>query len=66
MSQTTNSSSDDRLNEILADRTGQPIERIAKDADRDFFMSAEEAKAYGLIDEVLLPSSGWDGESEEE
>jgi ATP-dependent Clp protease protease subunit len=43
----------DRLNRILAECTGQPQERIAKDADRDFFLSADEAKDYGLIDEVL-------------
>ena len=43
----------DRLNKILAERTGQPIEIIEKDTDRDNFMSAEEAKAYGLIDEVM-------------
>ncbi|CAF0703591.1 ATP-dependent Clp endopeptidase proteolytic subunit ClpP [Candidatus Methylacidithermus pantelleriae] len=42
-----------RLNEILAYHTGQPIERIEKDTDRDFFMSAQEAKNYGLIDEVV-------------
>ena len=41
------------LNRILAERTGQPVERIEKDTDRDNFMSAEEAKAYGLIDEVM-------------
>lgn len=46
----------DRLNEILAEQTGQPIERVAKDADRDFFMSAAEAMEYGVIDEVLAPS----------
>jgi ATP-dependent Clp protease protease subunit len=46
----------DRLNEILAEQTGQPIERVAKDADRDFFMSADEAREYGLIDEMLVPS----------
>lgn len=46
----------DRLNEILAQQTGQPIERVAKDADRDFFMSADEAMEYGVIDEVLAPS----------
>lgn len=46
----------DRLNEILAKQTGQPIERVAKDADRDFFMSADEALDYGVIDEVLAPS----------
>ena len=43
----------DRLNEILAFHTGKPLEAISKDTDRDFFMSAEEAKAYGLVDEVV-------------
>ncbi|MBE3563689.1 MULTISPECIES: ATP-dependent Clp endopeptidase proteolytic subunit ClpP [Hydrogenibacillus] len=43
----------DRLNRILAERTGQPLERIERDTDRDFFMDAEEAKAYGIIDEVI-------------
>jgi len=42
-----------RLNVALAQRTGQTIEQIEKDTDRDNFMSAEAAKAYGLIDEVL-------------
>ncbi|MCU0857027.1 MAG: ATP-dependent Clp endopeptidase proteolytic subunit ClpP [Pontiellaceae bacterium] len=42
-----------RLNEILADHTGKPIKTIEKDTDRDFFMSAEEAVKYGLIDEVV-------------
>ena len=41
------------LNEILAHHTGQPFERVEKDTDRDFFMSGEDAKAYGLIDEVV-------------
>ena len=41
------------LNEILSKHAGQPIEKIEKDTDRDFFMSAEEAKEYGLIDKVL-------------
>lgn len=45
----------EKLNEILARHTGQPIERVAKDTERDFFMSPEEAKAYGLIDAVLNP-----------
>ena len=44
----------DRLNKILAERTGQPIEVIEKDTDRDNFMSAEEAKAYGLVDAVMV------------
>ena len=42
-----------RLNEIYAEQTGQPLEKIEKDTDRDFFMSAEEGKEYGLIDRVL-------------
>jgi ATP-dependent Clp protease protease subunit len=44
----------ERLNEILADKTGQPLEKIAKDTDRNFFMDAKEAKEYGIIDEILL------------
>ncbi|WP_334074022.1 MULTISPECIES: ATP-dependent Clp endopeptidase proteolytic subunit ClpP [Paenibacillus] len=43
----------DKLNKILAERTGQPLERIEKDTDRDYFMSAAEAKEYGLIDRVI-------------
>ena len=43
----------DDLNKILAKHTGQSIEKIETDADRDFFMRADEAKAYGLIDEIL-------------
>ena len=43
-----------RLNELLAHHTGQPVEKIQKDTDRDYFMGAEEAKAYGLIDEVFV------------
>ena len=46
----------DKLNEILAENTGQPLDQISKDTDRDFFMSAEEAKEYGLIDEVFVPN----------
>lgn len=45
------------LNEILAKHTGQPLERIQRDTDRDFFMSVEEAKEYGLIDEVMVRRS---------
>ena len=41
------------LNEILAEHTGQPIEQIAQDTDRDFYMTAEEAKAYGVVDDIL-------------
>ncbi len=43
----------ERLNEILAKHTGQPIEKIRTDTERDYFMSGEEAKTYGLIDEVI-------------
>ncbi|WP_178018940.1 ATP-dependent Clp endopeptidase proteolytic subunit ClpP [uncultured Paenibacillus sp.] len=43
----------DKLNQILAERTGQPLERIEKDTDRDYFMSAAEAKEYGLVDQVI-------------
>lgn len=42
-----------RLEEILAKHTKQPLEKIQKDSDRDYFMSAEEAKAYGIVDEVI-------------
>jgi ATP-dependent Clp protease protease subunit len=43
----------DKLNQILAKHTGQDIKRIEKDTDRDFFMSAEEAKAYGVVDKII-------------
>jgi len=43
----------DRLNKILAKHTGQSLDKIEKDTDRDFFMDAEEAKKYGIIDEVI-------------
>jgi len=43
----------DRINEILAKHTGQELDRIKKDTDRDYFMSAQEAKDYGIIDEVI-------------
>ncbi|MFZ9739461.1 MAG: ATP-dependent Clp endopeptidase proteolytic subunit ClpP [Prochlorotrichaceae cyanobacterium] len=48
-----------RLNDILAENTGQPLSRIEEDTDRDFFMSAEEACTYGLVDQVInrKPSS---------
>jgi len=44
----------ERLNQVLAKHTGQPMERIAQDTDRDFFMSADESVKYGLVDQVLL------------
>ena len=43
----------EELNKILAKHSGQPIERIEKDADRDFFMSSQEASDYGLVDKVI-------------
>ena len=43
----------ERINDLLAKHTGQGVDKIAKDTDRDYFMSAEEAKEYGLVDEVI-------------
>lgn len=43
----------ERLNKILANNTDQPIEKIEKDSDRDFYMTAEEAKKYGIVDKIL-------------
>ncbi|MEC7906627.1 MAG: ATP-dependent Clp protease proteolytic subunit [Verrucomicrobiota bacterium] len=45
----------EKLNEVLAERTGKSSEEIKKDSDRDFYMSADEAKEYGLVDEVMNP-----------
>ncbi|MFP7493473.1 ATP-dependent Clp endopeptidase proteolytic subunit ClpP [Terribacillus saccharophilus] len=42
------------INQLITDHTGQPIEKVAADTDRDYFMSAHEAKEYGIIDEVLV------------
>ena len=47
-----------RINEILAKNTGQPISKIEKDADRDFFLTAEEAVKYGIVDKILKPKNG--------
>jgi len=47
----------EKLNKILAKHTSQPLERIEKDTDRDFYLSADEAKEYGLIDEVIKPKN---------
>ena len=44
----------DHINQIISERTGQPIEKVAKDTDRDYFLSANEAKDYGLIDEIII------------
>ena len=53
------------LNEILSRHTGQSIERIQQDTDRDYFMSPGEAKEYGLIDEIYLPSEGKAGKKKQ-
>ena len=45
----------DRINEILVAHTGQTLEKVQKDTDRDYFMSAAESKDYGIIDEVIMP-----------
>lgn len=45
----------DLLNSILSERTGQPLARIEEDTDRDFYMTAQQAKEYGLIDDILIP-----------
>ncbi|MEZ4357294.1 MAG: ATP-dependent Clp endopeptidase proteolytic subunit ClpP [Eubacteriales bacterium] len=44
-----------KLNKIMSERTGQPIKRIAEDTERDFYMSAEAAKEYGMVDEIIPP-----------
>ena len=48
----------DKIRQILADATGQPMETIVRDTDRDIYMTAEEAKSYGLIDELLSKAGG--------
>jgi len=54
------------LNEILANHTGQPIDKIAEDTDRDFYMNAEQAKQYGVVDDILAkPIAGEDDEEED-
>lgn len=45
--------SKNRLNRILSERTGQPLEKIAEDTERDYYMDAEEALAYGIVDEII-------------
>ena len=55
----------EKLNRILAQNTGQPIEVIAKDTDRDNWMSAEEAKEYGIVDKVIVSRSSSDEENKD-
>ena len=45
----------ENLNKILSKNTGKPVAQIEKDTDRDYFMTSEEAKKYGIIDEILKP-----------
>ncbi|MBI4546733.1 MAG: ATP-dependent Clp endopeptidase proteolytic subunit ClpP [Ignavibacteriae bacterium] len=53
-----------RINEILAHHTSKPIEQIEKDTDRDYYMTSEEAKTYGLIDNILVKKPRVDGKKE--
>ncbi len=54
------------LNEILANHTGQPVEQVAKDTDRDFYMHAEQAKEYGVVDDILTkPAVNADDDDED-
>ena len=48
----------EKLNEILSKHTGQPLQKIEKDSDRDFFMDAEEAKKYGIVDKIVRAKNG--------
>lgn len=48
----------EKLNRILSENTGQPLEKVERDTDRDNFLSADEAKAYGLIDDVIVRANG--------
>jgi ATP-dependent Clp protease, protease subunit len=54
------------LNQILANHTGQSLERIAKDTDRDFFMGAEDAKSYGMVDDIVAKIAGGEPEEKDE
>jgi len=52
----------DKLNEVISNHTGQPAKKVAKDTDRDYFMSAEEAKEYGVIDNIFAQRSQMPGQ----
>ena len=47
----------EHINRILAKHTGQPLDKIERDTERDFWMSAEESKAFGLVDDILVPGA---------
>ncbi len=53
------------LNEIMANHTGKTVEEIAKASDRDFYMTADEAKAFGIVDDLLLKQPGGDDDADE-
>lgn len=53
------------INHILSDHTGQPLERIAKDTDRDFYMNAEQAKDYGVVDDILTKQKSEEEDEED-
>ena len=53
------------LNEILAKHTGQTVEKIAEDTDRDFFLTAEQAKAYGVVDEITIRKASEDEDEDD-
>jgi ATP-dependent Clp protease protease subunit len=46
------------MSEIIAHHSGQPLERVAQDIDRDYYMTSEEAQDYGIIDDIILPRRG--------
>jgi ATP-dependent Clp protease protease subunit len=48
------------LNNILANHTGQPLEKVEKDTERNFYMSAEEAVEYGIVDKIVEPRKVWE------
>lgn len=56
----------DKINELISTHTGQPLEKVKKDTDRDYFMSAEEAKEYGIIDQVIYPKKSTQGEEKKQ
>jgi ATP-dependent Clp protease protease subunit len=47
-----------RMSEIIAHHSGQPLEQVAKDIDRDYYMTSPEAQDYGIIDDIILPRRG--------
>jgi ATP-dependent Clp protease protease subunit len=56
----------DMLNDVLANHTGQSVEKVAKDTDRDYYMTAEEAKSYGIVDDILTKPPSGAAEDEDE